>query len=108
MNLQTTIKAIMSVGAVLGRIIFGWLADVLDRKKMYRIELIILVVSTLTQALSGHGPMATMVGLLIFRRIAIGLGIRGGHPMSAVITTKAELSFCFGAPLRTSSMEKLN
>jgi PHS family inorganic phosphate transporter-like MFS transporter len=55
-NLQTAIKAATSAGAVLGQIVFGWAADRLDRKKMYGIELIILVVSTLGQALSSPSP----------------------------------------------------
>src|SRR5258706_9548867 len=34
-NLQTAIKAATSGGAVIGQIVFGWLADVIGRKKMY-------------------------------------------------------------------------
>jgi MFS transporter, PHS family, inorganic phosphate transporter len=68
--------------------VFGWAADRLGRKKMYGIELIILVASTLGQALSSPSPTVTIVELLIFGRTVMGLGIGGDCPMSAVITSE--------------------
>jgi PHS family inorganic phosphate transporter-like MFS transporter len=87
-NVQTAIKAATSGGAVVGQIVFGWAADQLGRKKMYGVELMILLVSTLGQALSSPGPTVTIVGLLIFGRIVMGLGIGGDYPMSAIITSE--------------------
>lgn len=86
--LETTIKAATSGGAVIGQIMFGWLADVIGRKRMYGIELIILIVATLLQSLSSPGPAVTIVGLLTFGRVMMGLGIGGDYPMSAVITSE--------------------
>lgn len=87
-NLQTAIKSATSGGAILGQILFGWLADVLGRKRMYGVELIILIVGTLTQTLSSPSSAVTISGLLIFGRVIMGLGIGGDYPMSAVITAE--------------------
>ena len=84
----TAIKAATSGGAILGQIIFGWLADVVGRKKMYGIELIILLIATLGQSLSSPSSAVTITGLLIFGRVMMGLGIGGDYPMSAVITSE--------------------
>lgn len=53
---------------------FGALADVLGRKKMYGLELILIIVATLAQALTGPGPGTSIVGLIIFWRVLMGIG----------------------------------
>jgi MFS transporter, PHS family, inorganic phosphate transporter len=52
------------------------------------VELIILIVATLCQSLSSDSPAITVAGLFIFGRVMMGLGIGGGYPMSAVITSE--------------------
>ncbi len=86
--LATAIKAATSAGAILGQIIFGWLADVVGRKKMYGVELMILMIATLGQSLCSPSSAVTIAGLLIFGRVIMGLGIGGDYPMSAVITSE--------------------
>jgi len=88
LNVQTAIKAAISGGAVIGQIGFGVLADLLGRRKMYGIELSIIIVSTLTQSLSGPSSALTMTGLLIFWRVNMGIGIGGDYPLSAIITSE--------------------
>jgi PHS family inorganic phosphate transporter-like MFS transporter len=87
-NLQTAIKASTSAGAIIGQVIFGWMADRIGRKKMYGVELIILIIATLGQSLSSPSSGLTISGLLIFGRVMMGLGIGGDYPMSAVITSE--------------------
>ena len=87
-RLQSAIRSATSGGALIGMIIFGWLADVLGRKRIYGVELIILVFATLAQSLSSPSPVVTMSGLLIFGRVVMGLGLGGDYPMSAVITAE--------------------
>ncbi|KIM95734.1 hypothetical protein OIDMADRAFT_45054 [Oidiodendron maius Zn] len=83
----TAIKAATSAGAIVGQIIFGWLADRIGRKKMYGVELIILIVATLGQTISSPSLGVSISGLLIFGSVIMGLGIGGDHPMSAIITS---------------------
>jgi PHS family inorganic phosphate transporter-like MFS transporter len=87
-NVQTAIKAATSGGAVVGQIGFGWLADIMGRRKMYGIELSIIIASTLAQSISAPSLATTMTGLLIFWRVIMGIGIGGDYPMSAVITSE--------------------
>ena len=46
-NSDTAIKVATSGGTVLGQVGFGILADVLGRKKMYGLELILIIIATL-------------------------------------------------------------
>lgn len=42
---------------------------------MYGIELMIIIVGTIGQAVAGHGPAVSIIGVLIFWRVIMGLGI---------------------------------
>jgi PHS family inorganic phosphate transporter-like MFS transporter len=87
-NVSTALKAATSGGAVLGQIGFGWLADVIGRRKMYGVELAIIILATLAQSLSAPSSAVTMTGLLVFWRVIMGIGIGGDYPLSAVITSE--------------------
>jgi PHS family inorganic phosphate transporter-like MFS transporter len=71
---DTAIKVATSGGTVIGQVGFGVLADVVGRKKMYGLELIIIIVATLGQALSAPGPGLSIVGVIIFWRVIMGIG----------------------------------
>lgn len=63
---DTAIKVATSAGAIFGQVIFGYLADVMGRKKMYGIELMIIISTTLAQSLCGESKALSIVGVLIF------------------------------------------
>ena len=77
-NADTAIKVSTSAGTVIGQLGFGYLADVVGRKKMYGLELILIIFATLAQSLSSDGPGLSVVGVLIFWRVLMGIGIGGG------------------------------
>ncbi|KAH6671951.1 H+ symporter [Halenospora varia] len=85
---NTALKASTSGGAVIGQLGFGWLADVVGRRKMYGVELGIIVFATFAQSLAAPSKAVTMTGLLIFWRVVMGIGIGGDYPLSAVITSE--------------------
>lgn len=87
-NSDTAIKVSTSGGTVIGQLAFGWLADHIGRKKMYGVELIIIIVATLAQALSADSPAMSIVGVLIFWRVIMGVGIGGDYPLSSIITSE--------------------
>ncbi|KAG0324253.1 Inorganic phosphate transporter pho84 [Dissophora globulifera] len=87
-DLDLGIKVSASVGTFIGQIGFGFLADRLGRKKMYGIELMIIIVATLGQALSGNGYTLSLPAALIVWRVIVGIGIGGDYPLSAVITSE--------------------
>ncbi|KAF9693898.1 hypothetical protein EKO04_008344 [Ascochyta lentis] len=85
---DTAIKLSTSAGTVLGQVGFGALADIVGRKKMYGLELILIIVATLAQSLVGPGPGTSVVGLIIFWRVLMGIGIGGDYPLSSIITSE--------------------
>src|SRR3982074_2649055 len=84
-NSDTAIKVATSGGTVLGQLGFGWLADVVGRKKMYGLELILIIFATLAQALSSASQATSVVGVIIFWRVMMGIGIGGDYPLSSII-----------------------
>lgn len=85
---DTAIKVATSGGTLIGQLGFGYLADVVGRKKMYGLELILIIFATLAQSLSAPSPAISIVGLLVFWRIMMGIGIGGDYPLSSIITSE--------------------
>ena len=87
-NADIAIKVATSAGAIVGQGIFGYLADLLGRKKMYGVELMIIISATLAQSLSGESSAVSIVGVIIFYRVIMGIGVGGDYPLSSVITAE--------------------
>lgn len=82
------LKASTSAGIIVGMLVFGCMSDYLGRRKMYGIELIIIVISTLLCALVSPSQSMESTFLLVFWRVIMGIGIGGDYPLSAVITSE--------------------
>jgi MFS family permease len=76
---DTAIKLATSAGTVIGQLGFGALADIVGRKRMYGLELIMIIFATLTQALTSSSPSMNIVGVIIFWRV-IMVSILRYHP----------------------------
>jgi MFS family permease len=74
-------SATLAASAV-GAVIFGRVADILGRKKIYGYEVLILAVGAIASALS---PNYTF---LLVSRIILGIGIGGDYPVSATIMSE--------------------
>ncbi|KAK9774757.1 putative Major facilitator superfamily domain-containing protein [Seiridium cardinale] len=84
----TTLKASTSAGIVVGQLLFGWLADVYGRRRMYGVELGIIVVATLASCLVAPSQAVSFTGAMTFWRVVMGVGIGGDYPLSSVITSE--------------------
>ncbi|KAI0067336.1 phosphate permease [Artomyces pyxidatus] len=82
------LKVAAPIGNLFGQAIFGWLADIVGRKRMYGIELMVIITSTFAQALSGSGPVVNALGVITALRFSMGVGIGGDYPLSAVISSE--------------------
>ncbi|KAL1712637.1 major facilitator superfamily domain-containing protein [Schizophyllum commune] len=82
------IKVATPCGTFFGQLLFGYLADHLGRKRMYGVELMIIIIATFAQALSGHAPAVGIIGALVVWRFIMGIGIGGDYPLSAVISSE--------------------
>ncbi|ORY06031.1 MFS transporter [Clohesyomyces aquaticus] len=85
---DTAIKVSTSTGTVIGQVGFGIMADIVGRKKMYGLELILIIFATVAQALSAHSPSCSIVGVIVFWRVLMGIGIGGDYPLSSIITSE--------------------
>ena len=69
-------------GAFIGAFVFGRVADVVGRKKIYITVAVIMVVGALASSL------APSFLFLVFSRFVLGLGIGGDYPVSAVLMSE--------------------
>ncbi|KAI9764636.1 MAG: hypothetical protein M1840_008133 [Geoglossum simile] len=78
------------IGALVGPITFGVLADRYGRKGVYGIVLIVMMAATLGLALSsrGVGGSVNILPWLVVWRLILGFGIGGDFPLSAAITAE--------------------
>jgi PHS family inorganic phosphate transporter-like MFS transporter len=90
LSVTTAINSATLFGTFVGQLTFGVLADRYGRKKMYGLELLIVIFGTLGLALSSKGAAGSIhiLGWLIFWRLLMGFGIGGDYPLSAVITAE--------------------
>ena len=98
---DNAIKLSTSAGTVVGQLGFGMLADIVGRKRMYGLELIVIIFATLAQALTSSSPSCSIIGLIIFWRVLMGVGIGGDYPLSSIITSEYVVSSERKAALET-------
>lgn len=86
---DSILKALTNWGNVFGQLIFGYLGDSVGRKKIYGVELLLMMIATFGSALSGSTVRGIgILGMLGFWRFVLGLGIGGDYPLSATITSE--------------------
>lgn len=84
----TLIKVSTSVGTVIGQLGFGIMADVVGRKKIYGLELIVMIAATIIQCCLGEAPGVNFVAIFTTLRIVMGIGIGGDYPLSSIISSE--------------------
>lgn len=86
----TCINIATLAGTMLGMVLFGFLADKNGRKKMYGVELVLLITATIGVVMSsqGEGNSMSVYAWLIWWRISVGIGVGADYPLSAVITSE--------------------
>ncbi|KAF9133561.1 Inorganic phosphate transporter pho84 [Mortierella sp. GBA39] len=87
-DIDAGLKIAASVGTFIGQIGFGYLADRLGRKRMYGVELVIIIVATFGQALCGNAYGLSLPWAIMVWRFILGVGVGGDYPLSAVITSE--------------------
>ncbi|KAF9283672.1 Inorganic phosphate transporter pho84 [Linnemannia elongata] len=87
-DIDAGLKIAASVGTFFGQIGFGYLADRLGRKRMYGVELVIIIVATFGQALCGNAYGLSLPWAIMVWRFILGVGVGGDYPLSAVITSE--------------------
>ncbi|KAJ3273949.1 Inorganic phosphate transporter pho84, partial [Blyttiomyces sp. JEL0837] len=88
-HIDGALKGATSWGNFIGQLLFGYLGDKLGRKKMYGVELIIMIVCTIGSSFSAPALKGfDIITIIIIWRFCLGVGIGGDYPMSAIITSE--------------------
>ena len=84
---ETLVNCMTLGGSVIGQLLFGYLADRLGRTKLYGVELLIVIFSTigLSASSTGFGNSMSMLSWLVACRFIMGIGIGAEYPLSATI-----------------------
>jgi PHS family inorganic phosphate transporter-like MFS transporter len=87
---ELIINCVTLGGCMVGQILFGFLADKFGRRRLYGLELVIVIFSTLgmTQASTGANNSMNILGWIYFWRFFTGLGIGAEYPLTAIITAE--------------------
>ncbi len=80
--IEGAISSAVLFGAFVGAMIFGHIADRWGRKKVYGLELAIMIVFTILSALSVNYVM------MIITRFIVGIGVGGDYPISSTIMSE--------------------
>jgi PHS family inorganic phosphate transporter-like MFS transporter len=76
------VNSITLISAFVGAFIFGRIADVFGRKRIYGLEAALMVVGALASA------FAPNLTVLLICRFVLGVGVGGDYPMSATLMTE--------------------
>ncbi|KAJ1734680.1 hypothetical protein LPJ72_002233 [Coemansia sp. Benny D160-2] len=88
-NIDIWVKGSTQLGCIVGQLLFGYLSDRLGRKRIYGVELMIIIVCTIGGAFSGSSVRGLSVYWILFIwRFVLGIGIGGDYPVSAIITSE--------------------
>lgn len=88
-GIEGAVKGMASFGTLVGQLVFGYLGDAVGRKKIYGLELMIIILGTLCCAMSGSNAKgSSAIQYLTFWRFVLGVGIGGDYPMSATVTSE--------------------
>ena len=75
---------------MVGQVVLGYLADRVGRRKVYGLELAFTILASFGLATASQGAFDSMslIGILIFWRLVMGIGIGSDYPLSAVLTAE--------------------
>ncbi|TQV92804.1 phosphate:H+ symporter [Cordyceps javanica] len=86
--MNQALKGSTSAGIVIGMILFGLLADKYGRRRMYGIELGLVLFTMFSSAIASGSPSMSGPGVLIFWRVLLGIGVGGDYPLASVISSE--------------------
>lgn len=84
----STILALPLMGTVIGQLVFGRLGDLIGRRRVYGLALMLMVLSSIACGFSICTTKQCVLGSLGFFRFLLGVGIGGDYPLSATIMSE--------------------
>eukprot|EP01039_Chlorochromonas_danica_P001339 gene1339-1461_t len=87
-NMKSNIKTMALVGAVVGQLGFGAVADLIGRKRVFVMTCVLVIIGAILSAVAVDNEFGIYRQLCIFRFI-LGVGVGGEYPLSASITSES-------------------
>jgi PHS family inorganic phosphate transporter-like MFS transporter len=86
-SVKTAMMCATLAGTMFGQIGFGFAADVVGRRKMYGLELVIIIVGTMFLLMSSNGERNSMnvAGWLITWRAIMGMSLQFSSPLTKTL-----------------------
>lgn len=84
----STMVGIALVGTVIGQLVFGRLGDLIGRRRVYGLSLMLMVLSSIGCGFSICTKRSCVLISLGFFRFLLGVGIGGDYPLSATIMSE--------------------
>lgn len=91
---ETVINVLTLLGSFVGQLLFGFLADKFGRKRLYGLELIVVLFGTIgivqcsAGYVNGNDSSMSIFASICFWRFLIGVGIGAEYPISATIAAE--------------------
>ncbi|OQS04461.1 inorganic phosphate transporter [Thraustotheca clavata] len=87
-EVKGAVSAAALVGAIIGQIAFGYLADVLGRRVCMIVTCAILILGGVICALASGGSPSATLWILVVARGFLGVGIGGEYPLAAAASAE--------------------
>lgn len=89
-SVQATVKTTALLGAIVGQLGFGALADIIGRKKVFIVTCILVILGAIMSATVQDTESSTcgIYCQLAFWRFILGVGVGGEYPLSAAVTAE--------------------
>jgi MFS transporter, PHS family, inorganic phosphate transporter len=90
-NYETIINVLTLLGSFIGQLLFGFLCDKFGRRKLYGLELVLVLFGTIgiVQCSAGYdNESMSILASVCFWRFIIGVGIGAEYPISATIAAE--------------------
>ncbi|XP_031286390.1 probable inorganic phosphate transporter 1-9 isoform X1 [Pistacia vera] len=87
-HVMTIIIGTALLGTVIGQLIFGRMGDLIGRRRVYGLALMLMVMSSIGCGFSVCTSRECVIGSLVFFRFLLGVGIGGDYPLSATIMSE--------------------
>ncbi|CAL5331983.1 unnamed protein product [Camellia sinensis] len=86
--ISSTMVAVSLLGTVIGKLVFGHLGDLVGRRRVYGLALMLMVLSSIGCEFSICTSQTCVLWSLGFFRFLLGVGIGGDYPLSATIMSE--------------------
>lgn len=89
-SMKSTVKTIALIGAVIGQLLFGSVADMIGRRKIFIVTCVLVIAGALLSATvqDSSGSFGIYSQLCVWRFL-LGVGVGGEYPLSASITSES-------------------